>query len=923
MPMKSFLVCSCILFSITSFAQNASIKGSVRDTLNEQNLSNAVIALLYSKDSVLYTFTRSNKDGNFELNNLQSGEYLLMVTSPKFVDYLHPLTLSSDTLVNLGKLSITTKARLLEEVIVQQKIAAIRMRGDTVEFKADSFKVREGASVEELLKRLPGLTVDKDGQITAQGKKVEKVLVDGEEFFGDDPTIATRNLQADAIDKVQVFEKKSDQAAFTGIDDGQGKQTLNLKMKEEKKKGYFGKLDLGGGTDQKWNNSAMINRFRGKQKISGYGIMSSTGTTGLNWRDNSTYGSGDQIEYNDDMGGMVWYGNYDDMGYNGNGLPKSWAAALNYANKYNSDKQSINGSYRFNKLNIEGANNSFTQSILPDTTFFTKSNASSFSSRLRHSANGTYDYQIDSLLSIKVKANGNTGKQQSYNESFSRTSDALDNTINKSQNISTSDGDNQNLNANVILRKKFKKTGRTFSFDLNEQYTANHSTGYLNALITTKDIVTQLPKDSLTDQMKVTDSRLSVFNVKASYTEPLSKKIFAEISYAFRTSNSNSEKLSYNKSPNGKYETLSDTFSNKYKYDVITNTAGLSFKYNTKKITAGIGSSVAFQNFNQEDQFRNVTTKREYVNLFPRANFNYKFNVNSGINISYNGATSQPSINQIQPVADNSNPLIIYVGNPLLKQQFTHRVNFNYNSYKVMSERGLYVYGGFSTISNNIVNSQHTDYATGKTVYQYINTNGNMNGYTGMGYFMKLKKINMNFNVYANMNLSKQTNYVNLLENKTTNYGPRLGFYLSKEKEKKYNIFYNPSVSYNASSSSINTGVNANYWSTSQSLEATVYLKWKLEVNSDINAEFRQKTATFDHNNNVIVWNAYIGRKLLKNDKGLIKISVNDLLNQNKGYNRYINSTMQSESNYETIRRYFMLSFVWNFSKSPMGNTTP
>lgn len=264
--MKPLVISVCLLLSIKSFSQNASLKGSVKDTLNNQNLSNAVIALLHAKDSVLYTFTRSDKNGNFELNKLEGGDYLLMITCPKFVDYINPVSLQNTTAFDVGNLSLTTKARLLEEVIVRQKVAAIRMRGDTVEFKADSFKVREGASVEEMLKRLPGLTVDKDGKITAQGKKVEKVLVDGEEFFGDDPTIATKNLQADAIDKVQVFEKKSDQAAFTGIDDGQGKQTINLKMKEDKKRGYFGKLDLGGGTDQKWNNSAMLNRFKGKQK---------------------------------------------------------------------------------------------------------------------------------------------------------------------------------------------------------------------------------------------------------------------------------------------------------------------------------------------------------------------------------------------------------------------------------------------------------------------------------------------------------------------------------------------------------------------------------------------------------------------------------------------------------------------------------
>lgn len=651
--------------------------------------------------------------------------------------------------------------------------------------------------------------------------------------------------------------------------------------------------------------------------------MSNTGTTGLNWQDNATYGSGEQMEYDADMGYMMFSGNDDNVDYNGQGLPKSWAGAVNYANKFNADKQSINGSYRFNKLNTEGLSNTLSQSILPDTTFFTKETNNNATSKLRHSANATYDFQIDSSLSIKVKANGYTDKQQNYTEFYNRTSDIQDNTINKSERASSSDGDNQKLDANVILRKKLKKAGRTFSLDLNEQYTANNSNGYLRALVTTYDAITKLPKDSLTDQLKITDSKVSIFSAKASYTEPLSKRIFTEISYAFRTSNSNSERLSYNKNADGKYESLSTEFSNRYQYDIITNTAGLSFKYNSKKITASAGSNVAFQQFKQQDLFRNETFDRNYVNLFPKATFNYKFNVNSSLNISYNGATKQPTIAQIQPVADNSNPLVIFVGNPLLKQQFTHSVNFSYNSYKVMSERGMYVYGNVSTTSNNIVNNQYTNYSTGKTIYQYINTNGNLNSYASGGYFIKFKKLNMRASANIGFSFSQQTNYVNQLKNITKNYGPSISFYSSKSKEKKYDLYYNPRIMYNASTSTINTGIKTNYWSTSHNLGATVYLKWKFEVNSDVDAQFRQKTSTFDNNNNVILWNAYVGRKVLKNDKGLIKISAYDILNQNKGYYRYVNNTMQTEYSYQTLKRYLMLSFVWNFSKSPMGNAHP
>lgn len=921
MRLSALGLCLLFLFS-ASYGQKASIKGAIADTSSKTTLANTVVSVLNAKDSILYKFARSKPDGRFEISDMKAGKYLLMITYPTYVDYVDPFSLTDTSNLNFGHISMITKANLLQEVIVQQKVAAIRMRGDTVEFKADSFKVKEGATVEDLLKKLPGLTVDKDGKITAQGEKVEKVLVDGEEFFGDDPTVATKNLSADAVDKVQVFDKKSDQATFTGIDDGQKSRTINLKLKDDKKKGYFGKLDLGGGNNDMWNNTAMINRFRAKQKLSAYGIMSSTGKTGLNWQENNQYGSGNNMEYNDDFGGFVSYGDNDDMGgsnYYGQGLPKSWAAGANYSNKFNEDKQNLNGSYRYNKLNTEGSGNTISQSILPDTTFFTNEARNSVSSKQRHSLNGTYEYNIDSFTSVKVTANGYTGTQNTYSKYLSETNNAKGTLLNKSYRTQSSDGNNQNLKANAIFRKRFKKVGRTVSLSLDEQYSANSSTGYLYADITTFNA--GIPKDSLTDQRKVIDTKTSVFNTKVTYTEPLSKKVFTEISYAFRSSTSNSEKLSYNKTPDGKYESLSDTFSNKYRFDVFTNTAGLAFKYNGKKITAGIGSDIAFQNFSQKDLLRDTAFDRTYKNFFPKANFMYKFNANSRININYNGSTRQPSITQIQPIADNTNPLVIYVGNPLLKQEFRHSINFNFNSYKVMSQRGFYIYGNFSTTSNAIVTNQQTDYSTGKTIYQYVNTNGNYNGNTGGGYNMKFTKIDMYFNAGYNFNISKMSNFVNGLQNTTNNVAPGINFSLGKSKEKKFDVWMWSSVNYNMSKSTVNTGLTTNYWTATSNLEGTVYLPWKMEINSEVNANFRQKTSTFDRNNNVVLWNAYIGRKILPKDKGLIKFSAYDLLNQNKGYNRYINSTVVREDNYQTITRYFMLSFVWNFSKNPMGNT--
>ena len=282
----------------------------------------------------MVVFTRTKDHGEFELNNVQPGSYLLMVTYPKFADYLEEIKINGNE-VDLGKINLIRKSELLKEVVVSQKLGAIRMKGDTLAFMADSFKVKDGATVEDLLKKLPGIQVNKNGEITAQGEKVQKVLVDGEEFFSDDPAVVTQNLRADAVKEVQVFDKKSDQAAFTGIDDGEKSKTINLKLKDDKKKGYFGKVKLGGGLPDKFENNGMLNAFKGKRKFTAFGTMSNTGSAGLNWEDQEKYGGGSNMQYNEDEGYFYSFGESDEFNtwggrYNGEGLPTAWTGGLTF-----------------------------------------------------------------------------------------------------------------------------------------------------------------------------------------------------------------------------------------------------------------------------------------------------------------------------------------------------------------------------------------------------------------------------------------------------------------------------------------------------------------------------------------------------------------------------------------------------------------
>lgn len=936
MRKTSTLFAFFMLGALVVSAQKASVKGTVTDTLNKQNLSYSTISLLQSKDSVLIKFTRTDKGGNFELKNLPAGKFILMVYYPAYADYMYPLTLNETTAENAGIIKMTLKSKLLEEVLVRQKIAAVRLKGDTIEYKADSFKVREGASVEEMLRKMPGLQVDKDGNVTAQGEKIEKVLVDGEEFFGDDPTMATKNIQADAVDKVQVFDKKSDQAAFSGIDDGKKSKTLNLTLKEDKKKGYFGKLDLGSDLKNRWNNNLMANSFKSKRKLSVYGIMSTTGKTGLNWQESSKYGENNNIEYNEDGGFYFSSGSsdeFDDYGsYGGQGLPTSWSGGAQYSRKFNADKQNFNGSYRYNKLNTIGGSSTVSQSILPGNVFFNRETRKAESTRQRNAFNGTYEWQIDSSTSIKIKANGYVGSQKSITSYMSESIDNFGNNV-KSQRTTTADGDNNSFNSNVLIRHRFKKVGRTISLAFDEQSRSTNTTGFLNSLNQFYD-KTSLKNIDTVDQKKVNEIINAGYYTRLAYTEPIVKNVFLELSYGMRISNSESKKLSYDRNLTGKYENLNDSFSNNYKYHVLTNSGGMAWRYNGKKITTSVGGDIAQADFRQTDVLHETNVTYNYTNLFPKANFMYKFNANSRFNINYNGNTRQPTIEQIQPIRDNTNTLNIAIGNPDLKQEFRHQFFMNFNSYKVLKQRGFYTYGSFSTTTNSISTNETTVIngpKAGTRTFQYINLNGNYNGNAGGGYNFKIQKIDLSFNmgfygsIYRNNNIVStiNNNVLTSLQNRTDNnsYGFNFGIY--KYKEKKYDLNYYSRISYNSSNSSVNPSLKTNYYTHSHNLYANVTLPYKFEVNTSVEANFRQKTNLFTGNNNVIIWNAYIGRKMFKNDKGLISIRANDILDKNIGYNRIINSNILREESYQTLRRYFQLAFTWNFSKNPAGTSTP
>ncbi len=909
------LVITSILFYLSAASQQNTntIKGTVSDTLSKQSMYRAIVSMIRAKDSILIKFTRTDQKGHFEIKDIPEGKYILLSSLPNYADYTDTLSITANSKVELGTIPLITKAHLLQEVVVKQTIGAIKLKGDTTEYRADSFRVQPNATVEELLKILPGIQVDKNGQITAQGRTVQKVLVDGEEFFGDDPTLVTQNIRADMVDKVQVFDKKSDQAAFTGIDDGKKTTTINLKLKNNKKQGYFGKVNAGAGTNGYYNEQLMLNKFQRKEKLSFYGILSNTGTIGLNWQDQNSFGDNSSRIQFDESGNISGNDDLSDWGgnFNGRGFPKVQTGGVHYNNKFGDDKHAINGNYKLLDLSVKGSSNTNTQNILPDTLYYTNQRQEFTNKIIRNKGNLIYDWDIDSSSSLKLIIDAGVDHKTTATKYFTESLAEDSSLVNQGNRILTTDGDINSFNSSLLWRKKLKKKGRTISVDVKENYTTNESNGFLYADNKFYKGGLQVG-NQLTDQNKLVSSRLLVFNGKATYSEPLSKVSSLVFNYGMTVNNNSANRSSYNKSASGKYETLDSVYSNNYTYNIFMLSGGVSYALTNKKFKLNAGNNIGNTNYSQTDNWTLVSTKRDFVNWFPQAFMSYSFSSQKSLYFSYNGATIQPTIQQIQPLRTNDDPLNIVIGNASLLPSFRNNINLSYYNYQALSHKNISLGLTYGFVNNAFASKDYVD-TLGRRVSQSINVNGNYNFNTNFNYGFQL--FGAHIGVGGNMNESKFVNFINNQENVTKSNIYSLNLSAGKTVEKLYANSIYANISYTTSQSSIQKDISTHYWTFNIRPDIDFYLPWKLQIHTDCDFIFRQKTSVFDNDYNVILLNAWFGKKLLPGDALVIKASVNDLFNQNIGFNRTVNTNYITQNTYSTIQRYFMLTVLWNFNK--------
>ncbi|HVZ57232.1 MAG TPA: TonB-dependent receptor [Chitinophagaceae bacterium] len=907
------------LFScLAANAQSASIKGTITDTLEKKNLSHAVIVVLTKKDSSLISFARSDNRGIFSIPGLAPGDYLLMVTYPGFADYADDLSVQPGDSRDLGVIAMTPKSKILQEVVIRTG-SAIRIKGDTTEFTADSFHVKDGATVEDLLKVLPGFTVNSKGEITAQGKRVDKVLVDGEEFFGDDPTVATQNLGAKIVDKVQIFDTKTDQDKLKGIGGGSDTKTLNIKLKEDAKKGYFGKLEAGTNLNQYTDAKALFNRFVGKKKLSLYGTKSTTSTGSLGWDDRNKLGIENDYEY-DEIGGYYYsFGTNDDFSnWSLQGLPNAYSAGGLYSDKWNGDINSLNLNYRYNRLGTTNVGSTLKQTLLQDTTFYNNESTRSSGVKQQHVASGKYDWKIDSLATLTFRSTGTYKTSQSSTHTSSEALDENHQYVNTGDRTNDLNSTHKQLDNQLTYNQLFHKKGRqliaTFKYSLVRD--DNTSSLFSNNQFFKKGI---LDSTSITDQSKIGQGDSRTFGTKVTYNEPLTKFFNLVSEYSYNDNHSTSHLNTYEKDGDGKYTVLDPLYSNNFDLHAFSHTGTVTLRYLNKKLKYAFGgglSAIQLRLNNLDHSTRNIYN---FTNFTPQAQISYNLKAQTSIGFRYNGTTRQPTLDQLQPIRNNNDPLNIQVGNPNLKVGFNHSFNAWYNSFKILSSRYIYMGAGYNILEHSITTYNTID-SFGKVTSMPVNVNGNNNWYLYSGWQLGQGDKKLTHGMDLNLNGGRNVTFINGQQSINSYASFEVGYRMGYSVQEKYNFSLNPQLGRSISSSSLRKDVNNNYWTYGGQVNGFLMLPGKVELNSDVNFDLRQKISAFDRNTNIIVWNASLGKKVFKDKSGKFIFTANDLLNQNKGYSRIINSNFVTDQRYQRVGQYFMLTFQWTFSQMPGKN---
>lgn len=903
---KCLLMLLMILFSPMAFAQQSGVNvtGSVVEQGSDTPIEQATVRLLNVKDSAMVRGVVSARNGSFTLKNVKKGSYLLHITFIGYDPLYQPLQITGKkNPVNVGKLELSDGAIELGEAVVIGKAPEVTVRNDTVEYNADSYKVTEGSVLEDLLKKMPGVEVDGEGKITVNGKEVKKVMVDGKEFFSDDPKVASKNLPAKMIDKLQVLDKKSDMAQMTGFDDGEEETVINLTVKPGMKQGWFGNAYGGYGSKDRYEGNAMVNRFVNNDQITFMGGANNTNNMGFSDLA-STMFSG--------MGGGG--GRRGGFGA-GSGITSSGNAGLNFSKEFKPDKLTLGGNTRYSHSDNDARSKSDRQNILPgDSSSYDNSEAMSRTKSDNFGVDFRLEWKPDTMTQLIFRPSFSFSHSMNDNFSDATTLDNERDTVNTNKSSNYSESNGYNLNASIDFSRKLNNKGRVFSATLSGGNSDSYSDG-----MNRSDIVyfnqTDALKNSIIDQRSRYDNKGFNYRAYVSWVEPIGHNNFIQATYSISQRKQEALKNVYNQDADGIYNVLDSAYSQSYRNNFISQRASLSFKSQREKFNYTIGLNLdpsysSSENFVGDTTLSKIT--RKVVNLSPMAQFNYMFDKRTNLRIMYNGRTSQPSMTQLQPVADISDPTNITIGNPDLNPRYTNNVFIRFQQFTPEKQRAFMIMANGSYIINDIVSYTSYNQETGVKTTTYKNVNGNYSGNVRMMLNTPLKNKKFSINSMTMASFANSNGYIN--EEKNTNRNLILSERGGIDFRSSYlDLGVNGNIRYNATSNSLQKENNQNTFNYGAGGYTTIYLPLNFKIESDVNWSTNSGYGD-GFKQNEVLWNASASKSFLKNNQGTLRFKIYDILQQRSNISRSVTASYIQDSEYNTLGSYFMVHFIYRFS---------
>lgn len=921
---KLLLLFLLIGYSLCSFAQNAQVKGKIIDLSENKVLPNANILLLRAADSVLVKSVRADQNGSFHLKNLPKGRFELLVTYPKMADFITYYNLSDSSNIDAKEIGMELKSKVIEEVVISAKREAMRIKGDTISFVADSFKVAAGANVQELLKRLPGVEIDADGTIKAQGETVNRVLVEGDEFFGDDPLMATKYLKASSVKEIEIYDQKSKNAELTGIEDGTKNKTINIKLKDDAKNGYIGNLDANSNLDNFKDYGGMLGVFKNKLKAAVFGNQANIGLSSqANRAFNSLKGSDyDNIEVGDDGSIMIMgFGGDGDYFNPQNGLPNNKTLGAHLSDKLKDNKISYKLNYKYTDRENTNLTTTNFQRLLPNQeVFITSGSADNLGSNRTNDMKGNVEIKVDSLSTLKVSFGFVDGNNNQNVNEVTKTinQNGLDISNNSQMNLGV--GTSGAYNGNINYTKKFTKKGRSLAVDLQPEIRNSESSQNSINITNYYNNLGNLDRTENLNLLKTNTGEQQSIAGRINYSEPISEKISVLGSYSFKNIASESYKNSYDKTQliGGKPKII-DSLSNNFDFNSISHVGKGVIQYRNPKFALNLGLEATQTSLKLQDLDKKTSFTRNYLNFGPNSNLTYKIARNYTFSANYTGSTRQPSLEQLQPIRELNNPLYQIVGNPLLKPSFNNYIYANFNGFSPAKEQYISIGLNYSFIDNEIVNTESIDENNKRTI-SYLNIDGNKTMGGSLYYDKGFSKLKLSISGNLSVSRSERTSVINNIFNKSISnfYNARLGLYYNP---KGITFSYSISTDITTGRSTIGQLFAGNNITYNQDAYLTVDLPYEMQFTSRLAVTHRPSNAVFNDPLNIQQWDAALSAKAFKNKNLKLSLGVNDILDQRLGYNRSISGNTISESTYSYIPRYILLGINYNITGNFKSNS--